>query len=234
MSDPLAFPGALPLVNAALRLLGEAGLTSFGEGSELAESCNQIYSPTVLALQASYPWRHTLSKRRLSRLAEPPLNEWNCAHALPSDCMVLRALFPSARARVTIDSYELFDGRVFSDAIDLWADIQRDTDPASWPPGFHKLAVHALASDLAVAVTGSTSLADYHRRIAFGTPTEAGDGGLVRQVRRMDAQQQPPQQVTDWPLLAARLGGRSRNRGGSAAVPASSDAGPWDEGVWEP
>ena len=209
MSDPLSFPGALPLVNAALRLLGEASLTSFGEGSELAESCNQIYGPTVLALQASYPWRHTLAKRRLSRLADAPLNEWAYAHALPPDYMVLRALFASPHTHNTVDAYELFDGRVYADVPDLWADIQRDTDPAAWPPGFHKLAVHALASDLAVAVSGSTSLADYHRRIAFGTPQEGGEGGLSRQLRRIDAQQQPPQQVTDWPLLAARLGRRN-------------------------
>lgn len=234
MSDPLAWPGALPLTNAALRLLGEASLTSFGEGTDLAESCNAVYGPTVLALQAGYPWRFTLVKRRLARLSEAPLGEWAYAHALPPDSMNLRALFPSAAARRTVDAYEIFEtNRVFSNTPDLWADIQRDSDPASWPPMFHKLAVHALASDLAVAVTGSATLSDVHRRIAFGTPQEGGEGGLSRQVRRLDSQQQPPQQVTDFPLLAARMGGRGYGSGNSAAAaPASSG---WDDGgVWEP
>lgn len=123
---------------------------------------------------------------------------------------------------------------MFSNTPDLWADIQRDSDPASWPPMFHKLAVHALASDLAIAVTGSATLSDIHRRIAFGTPQEGGEGGLARQVRRLDSQQQPPQRITDYPLLAARMGGRGGS-GGSSSTAASSSSTGWDDGgVWEP
>lgn len=199
---------AVDLCNQALRLLGDATISSFEEGTELAETCNQLYADTVRALLAAHPWRFTLVKAQLARLAEAPLNEWTYAHALPSDRLALRELFTSGKVGArTLTAYELFESRVFSDQADIWCDYQRETDPATWPAPFRNLARHALAADFAVAVTGSAAMADSFRLIAYGTPAQGGNGGLLAQARRLDSVQQPPQAVRDFPLIAARLGG---------------------------
>lgn len=198
------------LCNAALKLLGSESLTSFEEGSDLAETCSALYADTIRALQASYPWRFTLAKQQLSRLADPPANEWTYQHALPPDRLLLRQLFPSSAVGAPpVGDYEIFGARVFSDQPDLWADYQVATDPATWPPYFRDVARHALAAALAVPVTESTDRADYYARRAFGTPGEGGMGGLMGMARRLDAQQQPPQRIEDFPLIAARFGGRA-------------------------
>lgn len=204
---------AVTLCNVALKLLGADSLTSFDEGTDLAESCNTIYPSTVRALQASHPWRFTLTKLQLSRLAEPPLNEWRHAHALPPGMLILRQLFASgAVGQPPLTAYELFDGRAYSDQPELWADYQVERDPAIWPPYFTTLAEYALAAALALAVTESTERADYFRRLAFGTPQDAGNGGLMRDARRLDSTQQPAQALHDFPLIAARLGSFARGR----------------------
>lgn len=205
---------AVTLCNVALKLLGADSLTSFDEGTDLAESCSTIYPSTVRALQASHPWRFTLRKLQLSRLAEPPLNEWRHAHTLPPDMLLLRQLFASgAVMQAPVADYELFDGRVYSNQPDLWADYQVERDPATWPPYFTTLAEYALAAALALAVTESTDRAEYFRRLAFGAPQEAGTGGLAREARRLDSAQQPPQALHDFPLIAARVGSFARGRG---------------------
>jgi len=198
---------AVALCNQALRMLGEVSITSFEEGSEISETCNILYPDAMKGLLCSYPWRFSMAKQRLSQLLEKPINEWTYAHTLPPRMLLLRQLFASDGAYAQpLQEYELFEGRIYSHRPALWADYQQETDAATWPPHFIDLAKNALAALFAVAVTGSTTAADLYHRRAYGTPQEAGGGGLMRQARNLDAQQQPPQAITDFPLIAARYG----------------------------
>ena len=199
---------AVAVCNEALRLLGDATISGFDDDSDLAESCAQIYQTTIDGLLASYPWRFTLAKARLARVVEAPLNEWRVAHALPTDRLAIRQLFASGGigAPPLLD-YELFETRVFSNQEDLWCDYQRRVDAPFWPAAFRALARHALAADLAVTVTSSAGQAAEMRAVAFGPPGFGGQGGLMATARRVDAQQQPPQAITDFPLITARFGG---------------------------
>jgi hypothetical protein len=199
---------AVALCNEALRLLGDATINSFDDETDLAETCNQLYPTTVQALLAGHPWRFTMRKVQLSRDADAPLNEWRYKHALPSNRLTVRQMFNSGRVGAPpLLAYEIFENRVFSDQIDLWCDFQVETDPATWPPTFRHLARTVLAADMAVAVTGSVNLAAAMRVVAYGSPSEGGNGGLMAVARRLDAQQQPPQVLTDFPLISARFGG---------------------------
>jgi hypothetical protein len=198
---------AVALCNEALRMLGDATITSFDDDTDLAVTCQQLYATTVRGLLASYPWRFTLAKVQLARLADAPVNEWRYAHALPPDRLGIRQMFAAGTVGAgPLLEYELFDSRAFSNQPDLWCDYQREIDPANWPAAFRAMARHALASDMAVSVTASASMAQYHRQVAFGTPSEGGNGGLLAAARRVDGQQQPPQAIGDFPLIAARFG----------------------------
>lgn len=200
--------GDVKLANAALALLAEEEIVSFSEPADLAGKVTAIYPATVRGLLASHPWRFTLAKQALSRLTEAPITEWTYQHQLPAEMLVLRALRPSASVGAdTVTDYEIFGQVVMSDVADLWADFQRAVAPEYWPAPFYAVARHALASDLAVVTTGSVSLAQHHAQLAYGLPSERGNGGLIRTARLVDAQQQPPQRFRRFPLLEARMGG---------------------------
>lgn len=199
------------LANSALRLLGEYGVAALDEGTDLAETIQLIQQDTVRALQSEHPWRFTMRKARLVRLAEGPINEWTYAHALPPDKLTLRAMRPNGTTSdQVVREYELFDNRVYSHQQDLWCDYQVPIDPGAWPPYFTNLVRNALAADFAVAVGAGSTAADLFHRRAFGLPGEGRNGGLMQVARKLDSQQQPPQQLNDYPLLAARFGGRVR------------------------
>lgn len=199
---------AVQLCNAALRMIGSETINSFADGTELAEACGLLFDDTVLALQAGYPWRFSLRKQQLSRQAAAPPNEWTYAHRLPADQLVLRQLFNTAQVGApSVLAYEVFGTLVYSDQPELWADYQVATDPATWPPYFRNLARHALAATLAIPVAESTERADYFDRLAYGSPVEGRVGGLTGLARRLDAQQQPPQAIEEFPLITARQGG---------------------------
>lgn len=201
----------ITLANSALRLLGEFGVAALDEGTDLAETIQLIQQDTVRSLMAAHPWRFTMRKARLVRLADGPINEWTYAHALPPDRLMIRAMRPSAApSDQVVRDYELFENRVYSHQPDLWCDYQVAVDPGAWPPHFTDLARNALASDFAVAVGAGSTAADLFHRRAFGLPGENRNGGLMGVARKLDSQQQPPQQLTDYPLLAARFGGRGR------------------------
>lgn len=198
----------IALANAALLLLGSDTLESFDEGTERAEIVAALLDDTVRAVLVSYPWRSTLRKVRLAREVAAPINEWRYSHKLPVPCLLLRELRTSAAVGAApLREYEIFDGAVLSNRPDLWADYQVQTEPATWPAYLTNAMRHALASVLAVPITESAERADYFGRLAYGTPAEAGQGGLMGVARRLDAQQQPPQVLDDFPLIAARNGG---------------------------
>jgi hypothetical protein len=197
------------LANQALRLLASEGIASLDEGTDVANTVAQLYGTTIRQLLAAHPWRFTLRKQQLSRLAEPPLTEWQHLHALPADMLALRALYPTAAPGAeTVRRYELFERRVASNHLDLWADYQFEPDAGTFPPYFVALARAALAAEFAIPLGVGAERADLFHRRAYGSPAEAMAGGLMREARRLDSQQQPPQRITDFPLISARFGGR--------------------------
>jgi len=195
----------IDLTNQALRMLGEFGVSSFDEGTDLAESCNRIVATTLRAMLTAYPWRFTMRKAMLAQVAEAPLTEWTYQHAMPPEQIFIRSVRPGPRADPA-DEWEIFENRILSDHAILYCDYQVEIDSAAWPAWFTNLARNALAADLAIAVGAGTTAADAFYRRTFGSPMENGSGGLMRVARNLDSQQQTPQRIGHTPLLTARWG----------------------------
>jgi hypothetical protein len=191
---------AVSLCNEALRLLGDSAITSFTEGTDLAETCNRLYPTTLNALLAGHPWRFTMAKAQLSQLADPPLTEWRHAFALPPDMLALRHVFPAAEpGAAVLDRYEIEGNRLYADRAPLWADYQRAVEPGNFPPWFTQLARLTLAADFAMAVTNNVSAVEL-----FTMKAQAA----LREARHLDSQQQPNAVIHASPLAEARLGSR--------------------------
>lgn len=195
----------IDLTNQALRMLGEFGVTSFTEGTDLAETCNRIVATTLRALMVAHPWRFTMRKVMLAQVAETPLTEWAYQHAMPPEQIFIRAVRPAPKAPPA-DEWEIFENRILSNHATLYCDYQVEIDSAAWPAWFTDLARNALAADLAIAVGAGTTAADAFFRRAFGSPMENGSGGKMRVARNLDSQQQTPQRIPTTPLISARWG----------------------------
>lgn len=195
------------LCNEALRLLGEARIATFEEGTDLASTCDALYRTTIQDLIARHPWRFSLRKLRLAQETAAPDTQWRYAHVIPGECLVLRTIYASSAVGAPpVMDFDRQDGRVLSNCPDLWADYQVATDPTAWPPAFRALARYALAADFAVPVSGSMTAADLYFRRAFGGPAEGGNGGQLGVARMLEAQQQGSTALRDFPLIAARYG----------------------------
>jgi hypothetical protein len=186
------------LASEALALLGAQPITAFDDGTDVARICALTYGRTRDALLAGDPWRFTLRKARLARLSVAPIGEWPYAHQLPAELLTLRALFASAGSTAPLLDYERFEGQVLSRHLDLWADYQVQIPESAWPPVFAQGFVQQLAANLAMPVTDRANVAEYW---------EAKAGRTLARARVVDAQQQPPQEITDWSLIAVRGGG---------------------------
>jgi hypothetical protein len=158
-----------------------------------------LYEDTLRALITSYPWRFTMKKQQLARLTAPPITEWRYQFQLPSDCLLLRAVRSSAAIGAEpLKEYEAFEGRVLADVEAAWADYQYRPDEALFPAYFVQALKFNLAAVFAKPITDETALAEFWDKAATAQALSA---------RRVDAQQQPPQQIQDYSLIRARFGG---------------------------
>lgn len=194
------------LCSDALLLLGAGTLSSFEDGTDKATVAGNLYPGIRDALITGYRWRFTIKKAQLARLAAAPTNEWTYQFQVPSDSLRLCQLFDTDAAGADpFQDYEIFGATVCADVTELWADYQFRPDEAAFPPYFKQLLRYALAADFAHSIQENTTLADYWSRKAFGPPQDDGQGGYFRQCRQLDAQQQPGQRLTSFPLLEARM-----------------------------
>lgn len=195
------------LANQALALLGSRSIQALDEGTGLASIVSTLYGTVRDDVLSSYPWRSTLRKARLPRLAERPIAEWSYAYALPADLLVLRGIWSSDSLYAAAPDYELYGDQVHTQAVQVWADYQARIPEALWPAHVRQLFVFALTAMLAIPVTEQTTKADFWEGKTWGTPSENRTGGYARVARTIDSQQQPPAVITDFPLISARFGG---------------------------
>lgn len=200
-------PNDIEIAKAALVRLGEVPIDSFDEETETARTLNVVYDQLTENLLSLYPWRFTLRKRQLARLVTAPINEWRYSYQLPSDRLTgPYAVFDTASIGARpLQRYEIFEDKLYADEAKIWIDYQAKPATTTWPPYFVELVTLALASEIALPVTGSTSLSAEMAQKAWGTPSENRTGGQYRQARAKDSQQQPPQEITSFPLVDARF-----------------------------
>lgn len=198
----------LAIGNQALALLGAQPVQTVDEGTDLASTVLAVAPGTLRHCLTAHPWRCTIAQRRLPRVLEPPLAGWRYAYRVPVDVLAVRRLAVSALpGAAALKAFTIQKDTVLTDVDEVWADVQVEPPLAQWPAHLVAFARAALAADLALAITASNSDAELWHQRAWGRPAELGQGGLFGLARRIDAQQSPTEPLTEWPLLAARLGG---------------------------
>jgi hypothetical protein len=197
----------ITICSDALVLLGAQPITSLTDGSDPADVCNRLYPDLKNHLLTVYPWSWSLKKVQLSKNATAPVNEWDNAFDLPNDIIgSVIAVFDSSSSGIRPRRYgwEIYGTQLFTNLDTIYIDYQATVIEASMPEYFIRFLRVALAAEIAIPITDQATKSDYFRAQAYGSPSESGRGGLLREAMNIDGRGQGTQIVEDYSLIQAR------------------------------
>lgn len=155
----------LDICNIALAHLGQEPISSLGQEDERARRCSLFYEPVKKEVLRTHNWAFAGSQISLALLAGDGGPQWPYMYAYPQDCLFLRRVFaagPKGRdgAFKEVFNQDLHARVILSGIEQARAEYTRDVnDESLFDPAFVKTFSLALAADLAVALTGDSTLA---------------------------------------------------------------------------
>ncbi len=204
----------ITISNGALGLLGESSIVDF-TSSDKALKIGAVYPKFATSLLSGYPWRFARKKSVSLTAATAPTFGREFAFTLPSDLLTIINAYTSLTVNpVARTKYEVFGTEIHTDFTPCLLDYIENVDEDLWPDWYQLFVQHAFAGIMAVSLTDDPELAKHYTQLAFGPPSENGEGGLYRKAKGIDARQQPQKRFKGQTLLAARFSG---NRGSSGA-----------------
>lgn len=205
---PTAYLNKESIANQSLLFIGSTGLTSFDDNSTQANIVKATYSTQVQSYLTLTDWHFAKKKQQLTQLTGTPVNNWKYFYKLPSDILKLLRIYNSDDQSISsIDDFERTNEReLYSDEDELYLDYIYYIDESYWPHWFVKFVIHAYASVIAFAITGDQSIEDRQRQIAYGSPSENGEGGLLSEAKIQNSQSTPSQYLKTNYLTSVRFG----------------------------
>ena len=179
----------IALCARALIRLGAQPISSFNDGSAEAEICNALYPQSRDALLSAYGWNFATTQSQLSELTETPIVGYSKTYALPND--FLRALTAGDGAVNSGVDYRIMKGKLYTDSTSIVLTYIFRPDEYEFPPFFDSVLIARLAAELCIPLTENTSRFEAMARLA---ETE------FSRARQLDAQQDRPQTLQNFPL----------------------------------
>lgn len=176
----------------ALILLGQSTIASFSESSDRATACSNLWDNSRQAVLRSHPWNCAMKRVALTPDANTPAFDWAYQFALPGDC--LRVL--SVGQDGEVPEYKLEGRKILIDDNPLYLRYIFDNDDvASWDTQLVECMTRYMAFSMAYALTKSASLRDsIYQEFTL----------LLKKAKAVDGQEDTPDEVGDFPFLAAR------------------------------
>jgi hypothetical protein len=194
---PIANSLAISITNQALVLLGAQPITAFNEPTDRAKIAYTMYGPNRKALMRLHPWNCLVKRVQLApEAAVPAFGAYSHQFVLPGDCLRLLSLGGEGE---TPQDYQLEGERrvLFGSTVcnvRYIADLGED----KWDDLLTDVMVQRMASVMAYAITKSgTTKADAYQVYQ----------AALKAAKAVDGQENPPEEISDSPLLEARFGG---------------------------
>jgi len=185
------------ICSQALILLGAQTISSFTDGTDRALIAANLYPDERKAMMRSHPWNCCVQRAQLAPEAAAPAFGYPAQFVLPAEC--LRLLDIGGECWAPVD-YQLEAGRrVLTDGTILNVRYIADTPEAQWDDLLVGLMKLRMKAAMAYAITKSSTVAD---------AAMAEFQAAFRIAKAIDGQENPPEQITDSPLLSARLRGQ--------------------------
>ena len=184
---------AIALCSRALLKLGARPIASFDEGTVEAEVAANLYPSVRDALLSAHAWSFATAQLRLPRLEAPPVADFSEAFQLPAD--FLRAISAGLAARGRGLKYRIIDQRLHTSSNEAFLTYVFRPAETDFPPFFDQLLIARLAAEFCIPITESTSRTEMLYRVAEAE---------FRRARLIDAQQDTPAALEDFPLVEVR------------------------------
>ena len=197
----------ISICSDALILLGASPISSFADGTDIAQACERLYPDLRDSLLARYHWSWSYQKIKLARLAVVPDNEFRYSYQLPGDMLSgIRAIFADSSTNQLPVRYcwQIFGDQLYTNLETVYIDYQTSVAEERMPAYFVRLLRTVLAAELGLVVTDQISKTDYFNSLSFGTPGENGRGGLFREAMNVDSRGNSPQVIEDYSLIYVR------------------------------
>lgn len=188
---------AVSIASNALLMLGAQPINDFSEDSDRARLASNIYTQVRDKLLRSHPWNCAIKRVVLSPATEAPAFGYSYKFTLPGDWL---------RTLSVGDYGEEIDyrteGRVIlaDDSVIKLRYIFRNDQESTWDTMLIDAMTQAMQACMAYGITQSTS----KEELEFKKLEMA-----LKQARAVDGQDDPPETLGDFRLLAARHSGRS-------------------------
>lgn len=193
--------------NKALALLGQSSISDF-TSSDKAIKCGALYPTYMQSLLAMYNWHFARKKSASLTATTAPTFGYTYAFTMPSDALNIVNVYNSTDAEVAPQSrYERFGAVLHTAFTPAYLDYTYDVDEDLWPSWYQEFAATAFAGRIAVSITEDEGKASYYTQMAFGTPSETGEGGMYMACKRLDSRQQPAKPFPVQSLIASRFSG---------------------------
>ena len=194
------------ICSTSLVELGEETISSFTANTAPSKICGQIYPEYIKYLLSIHPWKFTLKKVQLARLTTSPINEWKYAYQLPSDLLILRAIYNSSSTNIVPQTnYEIFQDEIFTNETTVYIDYQYQPDESTFPAFFTQFVIMAVAARISMAITDDAKIEESKQVKAFGLPSDNLNGGLFGVAKKLDSLQSPSPAIMADDLVAARF-----------------------------
>ena len=158
-------PGETDVINVALRLIGEGAITSRTDGSDTANTVDDIYDDVLDDLLRGHNWNFATKRAQLAQAATAPTFEFDYAYGLPADWVRTISVHDNDAGYGTLFHRMEYAGNdqlcIVTSASECYLRyVAQLTDPNKWQADFRRAMSLALARDLAVPIAGSNTLQD--------------------------------------------------------------------------
>ncbi len=184
---------AVDLCARALLKIGSHRIGSFSETTLEAEVASHLYPVVRDALLSAHPWNFATAQQKLVKSAMPPIADHENAFDLPEDC--IRVLSAGTNDRGHGLTYRIQQRRLLTNADDIVLTYVMRPLEADFPPFFASTLIAHLAAEFCIPLTDSTSRWEALQKAAEYE---------LRRARLIDAQEETPPRLDDFPLTSER------------------------------
>lgn len=179
--------------NACL-LLGAQPINAVEESSDRARLAASLYPTIRDATLRAFPWNCCLKRVALAPDAETPAFDWAYQFTLPSDFLKAIAVGEmGAEVEFRIEGRKLL-----SDTNPCYLlYVFLNDNPGTWDPGLVHVVTTAMAAAMAYPITQSAALQQTMEQKA---------AVVMKQAKAVDGQDDTPETLGDFRLLASRFG----------------------------
>lgn len=184
------------ICNQALAMLGAKSIISLDDGTTEANLCKALYDPVRDAALEMGNWSFATKWLEIPRMANPPAGEYTSAFPLPPD--VLRVIFVGTDFNHP-EQWQREGNNIRKDGDKCKCQVLvREVDVTKYSPMFVQALSTYLASELAIGITNSKTMAEYYASTAAKKMDEA--------INNDNAQGRARKITSNW-LQASRAGG---------------------------